>query len=32
VRNQLSYLFEKLEASTRSEAVARSFELALPLE
>jgi DNA-binding CsgD family transcriptional regulator len=31
VRNQLSHLFEKLEVSTRAEAVARSFELALPL-
>lgn len=29
VRNQLSLLFEKLEVSTRAEAVARSFELAL---
>jgi DNA-binding CsgD family transcriptional regulator len=29
VRNQLSRLFEKLEASTRAEAVARSFELRL---
>lgn len=31
VRNQFSRLFEKLEVSTRSEAVARSFELSLPL-
>jgi DNA-binding CsgD family transcriptional regulator len=31
VRNQLSHLFEKLEVSTRAEAVARSFELALAL-
>lgn len=31
VRNQLSHLFQKLEVSTRSEAVARSFELSLPL-
>jgi DNA-binding CsgD family transcriptional regulator len=30
VRNQLSVLFAKLEVSTRSEAVARSFELSLP--
>jgi DNA-binding CsgD family transcriptional regulator len=32
VRNQLSHLFDKLEVSTRSEAVARSFELALVFE
>lgn len=32
VRNQLSQLFGKLEVSTRSEAVARSFELALAFE
>ena len=31
VRNQLSHLFQKLEVSTRSEAVARSFEHSLPL-
>jgi DNA-binding CsgD family transcriptional regulator len=30
VRNQLSRVFDRLEVSTRSEAVARSFELALP--
>jgi DNA-binding CsgD family transcriptional regulator len=32
VRNQLSYLFEKLEVSTRAEAVARSFQLSLPAD
>jgi len=31
VRNQLSLLFDKLEVATRAEAVARSYELRLPL-
>jgi DNA-binding CsgD family transcriptional regulator len=32
VRNQLSHMFEKLAVSTRAEAVARSFELTLPVD
>jgi DNA-binding CsgD family transcriptional regulator len=32
VRNQLTRVFDKLGASTRAEAVTRTFELALPLD